>query len=223
MTLTSTDLTCSSSGLADNAVDSGDCDDDDSAINPGATELAGDGVDSDCDGTELCYVDADDDGHRTDATTSSGDLTCTGSGLAAEAEPSGDCDDNDATVNAGATELAGDGVDQNCDGVELCYVDADVDGYRTTDTRTSSDVTCTSDGLAPESATSGDCDDNDPDSFPGATEVVGDGVDQSCDGQEICYVDADNDGYRTDNEVTTTNVDCAGSGEATPGGWYRQS
>jgi hypothetical protein len=56
----------------------------------------------------------------------------------------GDCDDTDATVNTAATEIAGDGVDQDGDSVELCFVDADGDGY-TTDGRAtveSADLLC---------------------------------------------------------------------------------
>ena len=40
-----------------------DCDDDSFAINPTATEGVADGVDSDCNGLELCYHDADGDGY----------------------------------------------------------------------------------------------------------------------------------------------------------------
>ncbi len=39
----------------------------------------------------------------------------------------------------------------------------------------------------------GDCDDSDPDIYPGAPDTVGDGIDQSCDG--IDGTDLDSDGY----------------------------
>jgi hypothetical protein len=125
------------------------------------------------------YPDNDEDGH--------GD---------AEAEPtlgceapegfvrsSDDCDDEAASVYAGATETAADGQDQDCDGQELCYVDADNDGVRAEPlaTQASSDLTCGSDGLATADAPQGDCDDNNPDLSTPAQEVCN-GVDDDCNG-----------------------------------------
>jgi hypothetical protein len=43
-----------------------------------------------------------------------------------------DCDDLDAAVHPGAFEVVGDEIDENCDGGERCFVDADGDGCRTT-------------------------------------------------------------------------------------------
>ncbi|MCB9763847.1 MAG: FG-GAP repeat protein [Alphaproteobacteria bacterium] len=80
-----------------------------------------------------------------------------GDGVVANAD---DCDDTDAAVYPGATELPYDGVDNDCDGADL----DDVDGDGFTD-----DV---------------DCDDEDPDVYPGAVEVCLDGVDNDCDGED---------------------------------------
>jgi len=50
-------------------------------------------------------------------------------------EEQGDCDDTDSSINPAATELCGDGIDQDCDGVDLICenVDIDTDGDGLTD------------------------------------------------------------------------------------------
>ena len=86
-----------------------------------------------------------------------------------------DCDDTDADSYPGATETPYDGVDQDCDGEDLC----DVDG----------------DGADADAGSCGgdDCDDADGTSYPGATEVFYDGVDQACGGGDD--YDQDGDGF----------------------------
>jgi hypothetical protein len=93
-----------------------DCDDLDPAVNLLASETC-DGVDQDCDGlvdegvTTAYYVDADGDGYGDPASEHDacapdpGDLT-----------DDRDCDDTDAAVNPAGTEIAHDGVDEDCDG-----------------------------------------------------------------------------------------------------------
>lgn len=80
-----------------------DCNDIDSAINPGAAEICDDGIDNNCDGSvdEGCDVtcpDVDGDGYQ--------DAACGGN----------DCDDLIATINPGAAEVCGNAVDENCNG-----------------------------------------------------------------------------------------------------------
>ncbi len=76
---------------------SDDCDDDDDTTYLGAAELC-DGADNDCDGSPGAdEIDGDGDG---------------------VAECEGDCDDGDDTTFEGAAEICGDGVDQDCDGVD---------------------------------------------------------------------------------------------------------
>jgi hypothetical protein len=95
--------------------DAGDCDDTDDRAYPGATEVR-DNVDNDCDGfideglRVVRYADSDNDGFGGALLS----LFCPGlSGLGTT--NSTDCNDNNATAYPGATELCGDGVDNDCD------------------------------------------------------------------------------------------------------------
>ena len=160
-----------------------DCNDGQPAVKPGAVELSGDGVDQNCDGTELCYVDGDNDGYRTSLTVASVDLDCDDLGEASATDPSGDCNDGVPAIRPGATESAGDLVDQNCDGAELCYVDGDNDGYRSgTLTVASVDLDCNDPGEATAGAFV-DCNDGNSAVNPGVTEVCGNGIDDNCNNQ----------------------------------------
>ena len=60
----------------------------------------------------ICYLDADDDGFRPDVTSTvaSSNLACTDAGEAVGADPTGDCDDGDATIYPDATETIDDGI-----------------------------------------------------------------------------------------------------------------
>ena len=61
-----------------------------------------------------------------------------------------------------------------------------------------------------------DCDDEDASVFPGAPEVVADGIDQDCDAGDTCQADADGDGARAaSSTAASADLDCADEGEAT--------
>jgi len=84
----------------DGVSDALDCEDAHDGIFPGAEDVYGDFVDTDCDGAD--GVDADGDGYP-----------APGPGVPADQE---DCDDEDPTVNPGAFEVSFDEVDSDCDG-----------------------------------------------------------------------------------------------------------
>ena len=187
----------------------GDCNDNNFLTYPGAAESTGDEVDRDCDGKEVCYVDADNDGYRPDAgaVVNSANSSCQDSGEAVSSDPTGDCDDGSALIHPGATDVIADGVDQDCDSVDSCYIDADNDGYGINSAIDGYTLNCITD--ANRAAVSTDCNDALVGTYPNASEVVADGVDQDCDGVDSCYVDGDNDGYGTSSLVDSTTLDCA--------------
>ena len=100
-----------------------------------------------------------------------------------------DCNDNDPEAQVGSEEVC-NGVDDDCDGVvdgedatdaSTWYADADGDGYTSaTDVVTD----CEQPEGFSDATEPSDCDDSDPDAYPGAVEVEGDGVDQDCDGED---------------------------------------
>jgi len=143
-----------------------DCDDAAVGVNPGATEACN-LIDDNCD-------TAIDEGFDVD-----GDLvtTCGPDGIAGNADD--DCDDTEATVNPTAPEIC-DVLDNDCDTLIDEDSDADGDGF----------TPCGSDGVP--GGPDDDCDDNNPDTYPGATELC-DGEDNSCDGN-IPSDESDGDG-----------------------------
>ncbi|MDF1563582.1 MAG: MopE-related protein [Deltaproteobacteria bacterium] len=130
-------------------------------------------------------------------------------------EEGGDCDDAVREIHPGAPEVAADGIDQDCDGVDACYHDGDGDTYGGLVPLPDDDLDCTNSGPAVVTI-GGDCLDSDDTVHPGAAELVADGVDQDCDGRERCYQDLDGDGFGTTVEVDDTDTDCsnASAGEA---------
>jgi hypothetical protein len=193
--------------------DATDCNDADGAVNPGATEVCN-GIDDNCDGNtdegvqNTYYADADGDTYGDAGSTT---MACSApEGYVADAT---DCNDADAAVNPGATEVC-NGIDDNCDGnidegltFTTYYADADGDTYGDA---ASTVTTC--DG-APEGYVSDatDCNDADGAVNPGATEVCN-GIDDNCDGnidegvENTYYADADGDTY---GDAGSTTMACS--------------
>jgi len=233
-TLTS-NIDCDGEGTVGAGTPSGDCDDSDSSVHPGAEERCNE-EDDDCDGeidedvveAPSWYDDGDGDGYGDPESRTTG---CDGD--EGQVQDGSDCDDTAADVNPGASELCDD-ADNDCDDeidegtpsdAPTWYVDDDGDGWGRSD---ASLAAC--DAPDDTAARDGDCDDDDADIHPEAEEVC-DLVDQDCDGDVdddaidagSWYTDADGDGYGdTDSLVvscdqpagaTTTGGDCDDSAD----------
>ena len=128
------------------------------------------------------YIDYDSDSYGSDRYTVE---DCT--------EPQGyvdnfdDCDDTDPDVSPIALEVC-DGIDNNCtDGIDEpsaidalhWFEDNDSDNYGENSTGTDACYAPTENSVT----VSGDCNDSDSYSYPGAHDICNDGVDQDCDGE----------------------------------------
>ena len=175
--------------------DNTDCDDAEAAVNPSGDEVCDD-VDNDCDGA----IDDDDDSldlasagtwYPDDDTDTYGDADAAIQACVQPADTvtdGSDCDDSEADINPGATEICNT-VDDDCDGAvddddpdldlstaSTFYADTDTDTFGDPD---APEVAC----LQPTGTVldNTDCDDTDGSVYPGATEIPDDGADNDCD------------------------------------------
>ncbi len=188
----------------------GDCDDTNAAVNPGKTEVCGDNVDNNCNGTQndvnatgcaLFYVDADKDGYGPSSGGSACQCFAQGTYVSSL---SGDCNDANASVNPGQVEKC-DNLDNNCatgtdegcddDGDKFCDANMIVVGATGT-------ITACTFGA-------GDCDDTLNTVYPGRAEIC-DNVDQNCNGVKDEGCDDDKDSYcdKTMTVIYASNTVC---------------
>ena len=125
-----------------------------------------------------------------------------------------DCDDDDPDVHPFQAEIADDGIDQDCTGGDLvsCFYDGDEDGFGAGDTPTGGQDPSGACVLPNLTDVGGDCDDGDPDAFPGGDEIADDGFDQDCSGADsvTCFEDNDGDGYGDPLRTEVSEGDCLG-------------
>ena len=141
----------------------------------------GQSLSGDIDGPEAQGLSSDIDGADAGA---SADVPSAGDG---DTSPSSEPCENGPLPDE--EDQVGDGLDQNCDGVD--GVDSDGDGYGDPDSEL--EACDMPSGMTDDHS---DCNDGDEDVNPGAEEIWYDGVDSDCD--EASDYDADSDGYDSD-------------------------
>ncbi|MFC1615314.1 MopE-related protein [Patescibacteria group bacterium] len=191
-----------------------DCNDNNADSYPGNTEICGNGLDDDCNGSDLiCPLDCkDSDGD--------GFGVCPNCGINYGCSNNGnDCNDGDDKSHIGAVEIC-DGKDNDCDldideGCDLDgdnYCDCSQEFEYGSNLMSTCIRTNTTNGEAV--ANTCDCDETNKNIHPSASEICENGIDEDCDKSDsICAlncVDNDNDGYGNpaSDSCIHTQLDC---------------
>jgi alpha-tubulin suppressor-like RCC1 family protein len=190
---------------ADAVTSFGDCNDDDSAVNPGAYEVC-DGVDNNCNGATdegFEHVVGDPCDGEDDDECATGTWTCTGDAFGVECVNE-DKEFEESCEGFEDEDCDGDVDEANAYGCSDYYLDGDADGDGDA-VEVQVQCLCGPDEESKYTATEAeDCDDDNPDISSGKQEICGDEVDSNCDGDVdaqdavgcVDYrPDVDNDGY----------------------------
>ncbi|MDV7187672.1 putative metal-binding motif-containing protein [Lutibacter sp. TH_r2] len=166
------------------------------------------------------YPDMDDDGYAdTSATPIEAYLADQPAGYIRGAQA--DCDDTNADVYPGATEIPDNLTDEDCNGkiAITFYADKDEDGFGNPDSPVIIEIDDYNNDDAPNgySWVAGDCDDSNVAINPLAEEIYNNGMDDNCNGEtdidDVKYKDADGDGYGSTTFAdgdggVSNNLDC---------------
>ena len=167
-----------------------DCNDEDANVNPNSLEIC-DAIDNDCNGAIndglprfVYYFDNDGDGFGDELISID---TCT-TALPSYVSIAFDCNDEDADINPDSPEIC-DTIDNDCNGLpddrlpkNRYYLDADGDSYGNINMTVD---TCISEPPTGYVTDNTDCDDTRSDSYPNATEIPDDDIDQDCTGKDL--------------------------------------
>ena len=193
----------------------GDCDDAVATTNPGALEYC-DGANNDCDSetdesdavdAQTFFRDSDYDGYGDPDNTV--DACYLSPGFSTNSD---DCDDSTNQISPDADELC-DGADNDCDGdtdendaidAKVWYIDADNDGYGSTD-----GIAIECDQPSGYLDNTEDCDDSDATINPTASETANES-DDNCD-------DRIDEGFRSFGDFFLTELSVNGNGNPTGG------
>jgi len=190
----------------------GDCNDNDSLINPSGNEICN-GIDDNCNGfiddedstlmdAQVWYQDSDNDGFGNPMLT----ITACQMPVGYTANNT-DCDDTSQIINPGTMEICDD-LDNNCDGsidegiaLMTFYEDLDQDGF-------GNDEIFIMSCFQPVGyiLVDGDCNDMNASINPDAIAIPGNGVDEDCTGNIDDFTDEDGDGFIASIDCNDTDA-----------------
>lgn len=172
-------------------VPSTDCNDQDPAINPSATEICDD-LDNNCDGLidedlplYTYYIDTDSDGFGDDAISIQ---ICYDTPAEGYVVNNTDCVDDDAAINPVAIEICDD-IDNNCDGqidedlpLFDYYLDNDNDGFGDASQQIQICYDTPPENYVTDNT---DCDDSNAGINPAQADIPDNGIDEDCSGVDL--------------------------------------